>query len=137
MNPTAAADYQSAVATGKRVWNRAFAYRPHDQKVFWLTRRLAALEIDRKRYRRLFGTDPERDFQHEFDACREAGLVEVTRDAIRPTPKGMFYADSIAAVLASRAIRANRELGPATTGRDAPKELLCDTRENANKFAHM
>jgi oxygen-independent coproporphyrinogen-3 oxidase len=130
MNPTASADYRAAVATGKRVWNKAFVYRPHDQKVFWLTRRLAALEIDRKRYRQLFGTDPERDFQGEFDACREAGLVEVTPDAICPTPKGMFYADSVAALLASRAIRANRDLGPAVIGRDAPLTLLHNVTEN-------
>jgi len=130
MNPTASADYLAAVNAGKRVWNKMFVYRQHDQKVLWLTRRLAALEIGRKPYRRLFGTDPERDFQAEFDACREAGLVEVTRDAIRPTPKGMFFADSIAALLASRAIRKNRDLGPALIGRDATATLLHNTTEN-------
>jgi oxygen-independent coproporphyrinogen-3 oxidase len=137
MNPTAAGEYQSAVATGKRVWNKVFVYRTLDQKVHWLTRRLAGLSIDRGRYRRLFGTDPERDFQGEFDACREAGLVEVTPDAIRPTPRGMFYADSVAAILASRAIRENRDLGPAVAGKYAPKQLLHDVRENRNSFAHM
>src|SRR5262249_32747975 len=50
MNPTGAADYTAAVAKGRRVWNKAFVYRTLDQKVFWLTRRLAALNIDRGVY---------------------------------------------------------------------------------------
>lgn len=130
MNPTASAEYTAAVNTGKRVWNRVFAYRTHDQKAHWLTRRLAGLDIDRPRYRGLFGTDPLDDFAAEFAAITDAGLMEVTPDAIRPTPKGMFYADSCAALFASKAIRANRELGSATIGDDVPEELLHDNREN-------
>ncbi|HVL15340.1 MAG TPA: radical SAM protein [Gemmata sp.] len=130
MNPTSSAEYTAAVATGKRVWNKVFVYRTHDQKVLWLTRRLAALNIDRGVYRQLFDTNPEDDFAAEFAAFADAGLVTTTADAIRPTPKGMFYADSIAAVWASRAIQLNRDLGPAAVGRDAPAALLHDSREN-------
>jgi coproporphyrinogen III oxidase-like Fe-S oxidoreductase len=137
MNLSGAAAYQAAVATGKRVWDRVFVYRTLDQKVHWLTRRLAGLGIDRKRYRRLFRTDPERDFAEEFAAVAEAGLVEVTPAVIRPTPKGMFYADAIAALLATKAIRANRDLGPAAVGRDAPVALLHDTRENDSRRFSM
>jgi oxygen-independent coproporphyrinogen-3 oxidase len=137
MNPTDANEYQTAVLSNTRVWNKAFVYRTLDQKVFWLTRRLAALEIDRDRYRPLFGVDVLQDFGEQINAARDAGLLEVTANTIRPTPLGMFYADSIAAILASPAIRANRELGVAVIGRDAPKELLHDVAENANQFAHM
>jgi oxygen-independent coproporphyrinogen-3 oxidase len=137
MNPTSSAEYTAAVATGKRVWNKVFVYRPHDQKVLWLTRRLAALDIDRKAYRRLFGTDAERDFPDEFAALQEADLVEVTPGAIRPTPRGMFYADSIAALWAGRAIRTNRPLGPAVIGRDAPGTLLHNTLENNSGRSSM
>ena len=112
-------------------------YRTLDQKVLWLTRRLAALEIDRERYRTLFGTDVLADFGEQISAARDTGLLEVTEHTIRPTPRGMFYADSIAAILASPAIRAQRELGAAVIGRDAPRELLHDVTENANSFAHM
>jgi coproporphyrinogen III oxidase-like Fe-S oxidoreductase len=136
MNPTGADEYCDAVMSGKRVWNKAFVYRPRDQKVLWLTRRLAALDVDRHRYRALFNRDAMEDFAPELGAARDAGLIDVTRDAIRPTPRGMFYADAIAAVLASRAIRANRETGPAGAA-DVPKELLHDARENANAFMHM
>ena len=137
MNPAGADEYRAAATSGQRVWNKAFVYRPLDQKVLWLTRRLAALEIDRTRYRALFGTDVLADFGAEVAAARDAGLMEVTEHVIRPTPRGMFYADAVAAVLASPAIRARRDLGPAVAGRDAPKELLHDVAENANAFAHM
>ncbi len=137
MNPTGAAEYGAAVQGGTRVWDKAFVYRPLDQKVFWLTRRLAALDIDRARYRELFGADPLDDFPEEIGATRDAGLLSVTGHAIRPTPRGMFYADAVAAVLASPAIREYRERGPAMVGRHAPAELLHDTRENANAHFHM
>jgi oxygen-independent coproporphyrinogen-3 oxidase len=133
MNPTNAEEYRDAVMGGKRVWSKAFVYRELDQKVLWLTRRLAALEIDRVKYRMLFNADALDDFSQELGAARDAGLVAVTRDAIRPTPRGMFFADAVAALLASRAIRVNRTLDRAC----APVELLHDARENANAFMHM
>jgi coproporphyrinogen III oxidase-like Fe-S oxidoreductase len=137
MNPAGADEYRAAVAAGQRVWDKSFVYRTLDQKVLWLTRRLAALEIDRARYRELFGADVLEDFGAEIGAARDAGLLHVMGHVIRPTPRGMFFADSVAAVLASPAIRASRELGPARVGEDIPKELLHDARENANAFMHM
>ena len=136
MNPAGADEYRAAVTAGQRVWDKAFVYRPIDQKVLWLTRRLAALEIDRARYRALFGRDVLDDFGAEVGAARDAGLLHVMGHVIRPTPRGMFFADAVAAVLASPAIRAQRELGPARPA-DAPKELLHDARENANAHFHM
>jgi oxygen-independent coproporphyrinogen-3 oxidase len=136
MNPAGADEYRDAVKSGKRAWNKAFVYRPLDQKVLWLARRLAALDIDCHRYRALFDSDILADFGAEIGAARDAGLLAVTPDAIRPTPRGMFFADAVAAVLASRAIRANRALGPSGAA-DAPKELLHDGRVNMNAFMHM
>jgi oxygen-independent coproporphyrinogen-3 oxidase len=137
MNPAGADEYRAAVEARRRVWNKAFVYRPLDQKVLWLTRRLAALDIDRARYRELFGADVLTDFGDEIAAAQAAGLLDVTAHVIRPTPRGMFFADSVAAVLASPAIRAQRESGVARVGTDAPKELLHDARENSNAFLHM
>lgn len=137
LNPTASADYTAAVRRGKRVWNKMFVYRTLDQKVHWLTRRLAGLEINREHYRDLFGSDPVADFAEDFAALTDAGLLDITSSVVRPTPKGMFYADACVALFASRAIKAIRELGPATVGRDAPKELLHDTRENDARRGSM
>jgi oxygen-independent coproporphyrinogen-3 oxidase len=108
INPDSAAAYEAAVAAGGPVWDRWFWYTPRDLRVFHLTRRLAALSIDRREYRRLFGAAAVDDFPREFDALSGAGLIEMTSESIRPTPRGMFYADSIAALLAWRQVRALR-----------------------------
>jgi coproporphyrinogen III oxidase-like Fe-S oxidoreductase len=127
INPDGAAEYMAAVDRGQPAWDRAFGYGPRDLRVFHLTRRLAALRIERPFYRSYFGSDPLDDFPREFEALREEGLVQVTDRWIRPTNLGMFYADSIAALLASRRFRAN--------GDDQPFEAIVG--ENDNRYAHM
>jgi coproporphyrinogen III oxidase-like Fe-S oxidoreductase len=108
LNPDAAAAYVAAVRRGGSPCDRFFAYDPTDMRIFYLTRRLAALEIDRRTYGLRFGTDPLADFAGEFGALADEGLVEVSATAIRPTPRGMFYADSMAALLAWRHIACRR-----------------------------
>src|SRR5262249_51127647 len=61
-NPDGASDYISAVDLGGPTWDREFHYTTMDLRIFYLTRRLAALRIDRYGYRALFGTDPIADF---------------------------------------------------------------------------
>ncbi len=116
LNPDAAAAYMAAVRSGGSPFDRIFAYNSTDLRIFHLTRRLAALEIDRRAYARLFRTDPLTDFAGEFEALLDEDLVTVTTSAIRPTPRGMFYADSIAAQFAWRQIDACR-------GRRTPRSL--------------
>lgn len=137
INPTSAGAYTAAVKKGGRVWDRYFAYAPRDQRVFWLTRRLARLDLDRARYRELFGVDMLADFPDEFAAIQGAGLIEVDAASVRPTPIGMFYADSIAAVLAAERIREIRALQVAGQRRRVHPALLHDSRANANAFGHM
>jgi oxygen-independent coproporphyrinogen-3 oxidase len=109
LNPDAADSYLAGVRSKQAPWDRFFAYGPTDLRIFYLTRRLAALEVDRRRYAQLFGTDPLVDFAGAFGALLDEGLVEVSATDIRPTPRGMFYADSIAALLAWRQIEAGRQ----------------------------
>lgn len=137
LNPTSADGYVAAVRRGKRVWDRCYGYGLRDQQVFWIVRRLAALEIDRGRYRSLFGTDPVADFPAEFEAAREAGLVEVTAEAVRPTPVGMFYSDSFASVLASDRVREVQAWQAAGRRKEIDGRLLHDTRANSNAHGHM
>jgi coproporphyrinogen III oxidase-like Fe-S oxidoreductase len=112
LNPNSSADYMAAVARGRRVWDRWFAYEEEDVKVAYLTRRLAALEIDRETYGNTFASDAVDDFPGAFEALQAERLVDVTTRAIRPTPRGMFYADSIASLLAVRRIHALRRRSP-------------------------
>jgi oxygen-independent coproporphyrinogen-3 oxidase len=138
LNPDAADRYTAGVRSGQPAWDRYFVYDPRDLRIFYLTRRLAALEIDRDRYSRLFGVDPVTDFTSEFGALGDEHLLELTPTTIRPTPRGMFYADSIAALLAWRRIEARRQgkLPPSSTV--LPGELQeRQPAENDNGFGHM
>jgi oxygen-independent coproporphyrinogen-3 oxidase len=118
LNPDAADSYAAGVRKGQPPWDRYFEYDRRDLRIFYLTRRLAALEIDRGRYAQLFGTDVLTDFASAFGALRNEGLVEVTATTVRPTPRGMFYADSIAALLAWRQIEARRQGKSSPSGND-------------------
>ncbi len=136
MNPTSSREYTEAVQKGNRVWNRMFLYRPHDQKALWLIRRLSALSIERGRYRQHFGLDPVADFPDEFSAMQEAGLIQVEDDRVRPTPRGMFYSDAMATLLANRAVRSNRDLGPARLAA-GPDSLVHDRLVNTSAHFAM
>ena len=70
----------------------------------------------------LFGADPLADFAGAFGALLDGELLEVTATAIRPTPRGMFYADSIAALLAWRQIAARRQGMPPRLAAVQPKD---------------
>ena len=105
MNPESAGVYRAMVANKQGAWIRYFKYQKSDLRVLYITRRLAALAIDRSRYASLFGTDAMEDFPDEFAALQDAALVDVTPNFIHPTPIGMFYADSIAGLLASQRLK--------------------------------
>jgi oxygen-independent coproporphyrinogen-3 oxidase len=117
LNPDGSAAYRAAVAATQPVWDRYYDYRPRDLRVFHLTRSLAALAIDRPRYFGIFGADPGDDFPREFAALAAEELVEIGPRFIRPTPRGMFFADSIAALLAWRQIQAARSQQLSTAAR--------------------
>jgi len=138
LNPESATDYATAVRRSGHVFDRYFYYDEEDLRIFYLTRRLAALRIDRNGYRRVFGSDPADDFQREVAALGSERLVTVDASGIAPTPWGMFFADSIAALLAWRRIRArrtgsNRRPAIEMHGVDRPS----GARANDNSFGHM
>jgi oxygen-independent coproporphyrinogen-3 oxidase len=132
INPDGASAYVGAVDLGGPTSDRAFHYSPTDLRTFYLTRRLAALRIDRRGYRALFGTDPIDDFPREFEALTRERLVRVSGGAIEPTESGMFYADSIAGLLARRRLHdARNRRAP-----DAPA-VLDEVEANDNSHGHM
>jgi hypothetical protein len=69
-----------------------------------VTRHLSALSIDRHRYSTVFGTDVYEDYANELFAAEQQELFEISYAAITFAPQGMFYADSMAAVLAHRQV---------------------------------
>lgn len=136
LNPDLADEYVERVQGKQNIANRYFHYHDRDLRIFYLTRRLAALEIDRSEYQALFGSDPVRDFPSEMEALFREGLVEVTPAAIRPSARGMFYADSIAALLAEQRLRVLRK-STSRNANDRKQHSVQDADKNSNAHGHM
>ena len=154
INPEASHDYIAAVDSKPLIPDRAFRYDRDDLKAFYLTRRLSALSINVPEYRNLFDADPADDFPEEFAACLSEGLLEyntnpqrqrgrdkstpvdqssVVETLIQPTPCGMFFSDSISALLAAPRLRAHRRRGSVP---DTAHDPGAPT-ENDNMYGHM
>jgi len=88
-----------------------FAYEEEDLRLLHLTRTLVRLRVDLGDYRALLGASLETHFAGALAAVVEAGLAELDEEALRLTPRGMFYADSVAGLFAWRRVEALRETG--------------------------
>ncbi len=108
MNPESVVEYLQAVQRGGTVWNRSYELGSSDLRLLHVTRHLSALSIDRQRYCEVFGTDVCDDYASELEALEQEGLLDVNVAAVTLSPRGMFYADSIAAVLAHRQLGRGR-----------------------------
>jgi oxygen-independent coproporphyrinogen-3 oxidase len=108
INPEGASEYASAVSRDQPAWDRAFEYGPLDLRVFHLNRCLGALRVDCLGYQAFFGGHPVDDFPREFAVLAQEGLVHVSDESIEPSALGMFYADSIAALLSWKLLQAHR-----------------------------
>jgi oxygen-independent coproporphyrinogen-3 oxidase len=95
-------EYQRAVAT-------TFGYLPLDLSLLHLTRNLARLRIDGAAYERVFGSSPFEDFAASFELFEEAHLLRREGQVAHLTPEGMFYADSIAGLLAHPMLALRRQ----------------------------
>ena len=126
MNSESAVEYLQAARRGRTVWNRYYEFSSSDLKLLHATRQLSTLRIDRRRYQDALGSDVVDDYAQELDALQRARLLDVTDAALSLTTRGMFYADSVAAVLA------HRQLG---RGRD--KQVTQRIHANDNSGGHM
>lgn len=95
-----ASEYVARVT--ERGWfpERAFSYDSWDLRLLHLTRQLARLRIDRASYQERFSADVLDEFSAPLEALTGAGLLSTSSAALEPTPLGMFYADTIAGLLA-------------------------------------
>ncbi len=111
LNPEQAGAYLDAVARNPTSpWASFYSYGPEDLRAFRLTRRLAALEVGAET-----GTE-------ELLALYDEDLIDFADDGLtRPTPRGMFYSDSIASLFARRAVAARR-------GVEIPEEAVSHGR---------
>jgi coproporphyrinogen III oxidase-like Fe-S oxidoreductase len=102
-------DYSAAMDSTGRAAARAFDYTTLDLRLLHVTRNLSALGIDRASYRQFFGRDVVDDFPQEVEALVAEALVAVDDARLALTPRGMFYADSVAGLFASRRAAALRK----------------------------
>ena len=68
-----------------------------DLKLYWLTRQIKGLKIDTKSYTRIFQSDFRTEFGSFIYASRKENLLD---DTLSLTLKGMYFADSLAGLLA-------------------------------------
>lgn len=100
MNPESSAEYLQAIQSDGTIWNRYFQYHPHDLELLHFTRRLAALRIDKASFSESFTASAWARHLERFALLVEAGLLAECQHAYSVTPRGMFFSDSIAALLA-------------------------------------
>jgi oxygen-independent coproporphyrinogen-3 oxidase len=101
-----------------------FAYAEEDLRLLHLTRTLARLRVERAGYRAVFGADLTEHFGEALAAIEEAGLCTLDDEALRLTPRGMFYADSAAGLLAWPRALALRPSGAGERTRDLLKRRV-------------
>jgi len=106
-NPEGASEYLAARAKGYSA-ERYLALGAWDQRLLYLTRKVATLGIERSGYRSWFTSDPFDDFGRELTALLDAGLLREEGERLSLTPEGMFYGDTIAGTLAWRQVQRMR-----------------------------
>jgi len=95
-----------------------FPYDEEDLRLLFTTRSLARLRIPRVTYSALFGADLTEHFGEAIEATEAAGLARLDTEALHLTPRGMFYADSVAGLLAWHHVDALRAAGAGRHTRD-------------------
>ncbi len=102
LNPSSAEAYRDGIDRHGRCHERVFRYDRIDCEILYMTRKLALLGFDRRAYRRHFGADPLDRFPAELETAAKAGLLDLGDEHVALTPTGMFYADTVAGLLAWR-----------------------------------
>ncbi len=100
MNESASVDYRAGIEKSGDARARLFVYGEEDRKLLFLTRSLPRMRVSRDTYKRVFRSDLVDDYIEPLEALQTERLVEWDRQELRLTPKGMFYADSVAGLLA-------------------------------------
>ncbi|WP_146679450.1 Fe-S oxidoreductase [Pirellula sp. SH-Sr6A] len=99
MNPESSLQYMQSVRSPSPIWNRYYSYDRSDWEVLQVTRRLASLRLDAHTVSMLQASDRWDRFSERLELLREKELIHGDRTGYELTPKGMFYSDSIAALM--------------------------------------
>ncbi len=111
MNYDSMLEYIHAVMRKRGGWKDAFKYQLDDMNIFWLTRQIKGTSIDPNLYNSIFHHDLVDRWSKWLTLMFEYGLLTYKDQKWRLTPKGMFYADSMAGSLAFERVQSlNRHL---------------------------
>lgn len=100
MNPESSSEYMQAVHSPGAVWNRYFQYDRLDFELLLITRRLASLRFDDDALRMIAESEASQSYAERLELLVAEKLLERNSVESWLTPKGMFYSDSIAGLLA-------------------------------------
>lgn len=100
-----------------------FPYEEADLKLLFLTRGLARTRVSRERHRRLFGADFVDENGDALRAITEAKLASLEGDDLVLTPRGMFFADSVAGLLAEERVEALRPRAAGVHNREHVEQI--------------
>ncbi len=124
LNPESSSEYLQAVHSHGPIWNRYFQYQRQDLELLHLTRRLASLRINKANFSEMFGPCVWDRYSKRFDLLVTEGLLNESQQAYTLTPRGMFFSDSVAALIAESRWH-------------APSDLPLVARSNDNSAGHM
>ena len=116
-------DYIDAMTTDGSARARCFVYGAPDLRILHITRNLPRLEVNREVYRAFFGSDVVTDFASEWESLQGQQLVDIRPETVKLTSRGMFYADSVAGLLANRRVGELRR-GAIQGANDAEKRFM-------------
>lgn len=100
LNPNGLDRYLNKQKRNGIAWEKVFDYEAKDLQIYWITRKIKGTIIDRLGYKKLFGKDIEQDHGLELQALMDIELLVLDNDKYRLTPKGFFFSDSIAGLIA-------------------------------------
>ena len=97
VNPQQSSAYISRINEFRGpTWDAMYHYDQLDRKVYWLTRQIKGLSIDKEKYEHFFHTDLESDFGPILRLLKEHALLD--KDLCLSI-KGRYFADSICGLL--------------------------------------
>ncbi len=101
--------YVEQMKTNDIGWESVYKLNRFDLKLYWITRKIKGTFIPTNEYYDVFGAKIEVDFGNELKTLEDYKLLEFRDNNYYLTPKGFFYADTVAGHLAW--LRVNELIG--------------------------
>ncbi len=125
-------EYVEGINQQKLGWGSAFKMNEYDLKLYWITRKIKGTVISANEYDKIFNSAIEDEFKKELKALLDFELLELRDQHYHLTPKGFFYADTVAGHFAWQ--RVNELRGIRTPGKLIKKGRYGDKDYSDKEF---